>query len=74
MFIKKAVWFQKFQLLVIITEKVRQALNKDEFACDVFLDSPKAFDAVNHNTLIAKLNHYGIRGITLDYFQSYQTN
>ena len=49
-------------------------LHKDEFACGVFLDFQKAFDTVNHNILIAKLNHYGIRGITLDWFQSYLTN
>ena len=29
---------------------------------------------MNHNILIVKLNHYGTRGTTLDWFQSYLTN
>ena len=60
--------------LVSITEEIKQALDKDEFACCVLLDFQKAFDTVNHNILIAKLNRYEIRGITLDWLQSYLTN
>ena len=39
----------------------------------VFLDFQKAFDTINHKILIAKHNHYGMRGMTLDCFQSYLT-
>ena len=75
---KKQFGFKNFHstnhAFVSITEEIKQALDKDEFACGVFLDFQKAFDTVNHNIVIAKLNHYGIRGITLDWFQSYLTN
>ena len=75
---KKQFGFRNFHwtshALMSITEEIRQVINKDKFACDVFLDFQKAFDAVNHNILIAKLNYYGIRRITLDWFQSYLTN
>ena len=75
---KKQFGFRNFHstnhALVSITEEIKQSLDKGEFACGFFLYFQKTFDTVNHNILIAKLNHYGIRGITLDWFQSYLTN
>ena len=49
--------------LVEITENIRKALDENKFACGVFVDFQKAFDTVNHDILINKHDHYGVRGL-----------
>ena len=60
--------------LISITEKIREALDNNNFACGIFIDLQKAFDTVDHNILLQKLNHYGIRGVANDWFNSYLSN
>ncbi len=60
--------------LIEITETIRQALDDKKMACGVFVDLQKAFDTVNHDILIAKLEHYGIRGTANKWFSSYLNN
>ena len=59
--------------LIQITEKIRQALDKNKYACGTFIDLQKAFDTVNHEILLKKLEHYGIRGIPNNWFRSFLT-
>ena len=57
-----------------IQAKIIEAFERKQIACSVFLDFTKAFDTVNHDILLGKLNHYGIRGITNKWFESYLKN
>ena len=50
---------------------IRNALDNGNFACGICIDLQKAFDTVNHDILLYKLNHYGIRGVGFDWFKSY---
>ena len=57
--------------LINITEKVRAALDQDKVSCGIFVDLQKAFDTVNHEILLDKLNYYGFRGVINTWFRSY---
>ena len=57
--------------LISITENIRSALDESKYVCGIFVDLQKAFDTVNHDILLNKLNHYGIRGKMNEWFKSY---
>ena len=56
-----------------ITNKIQTACDKGIFACGVYVDFKKAFDTVDHEFLLNKLNHHGIRGTELHWFKGMAT-
>ena len=60
--------------LLDIVEQVKISLDNKKFACGIFVDFQKAFDTVNHNILISKLNTYGVRGLANNWLRSYLSN
>ena len=60
--------------LIHMTEAIRSALDSGYVSCGIFVDFQKAFDTVNHEILLKKLDHYGFRGAVNDWFRSYLTD
>ena len=54
-----------------ITKNIRKALDNENIGCGVFVALQKAFDTVDRHILLAKFNHYGIHGVSNDWFKSY---
>ena len=60
--------------LIEIVDNIRYSLDSSNLTCGIYLDLTKAFDTVNHEILMGKLEHYGIRGKAFDLLKSYLDN
>lgn len=57
--------------MLIFINKVAKAIDDYSHAIGIFLDFSKAFDTINHEILLYKLSHYGVRGKALEWFRNY---
>ena len=54
-----------------VIDRVILKMDRNEIPINVYLDLSKAFDTLDHNNLLHKLHHYGIRGTCLALLKSY---
>ena len=57
--------------IINLVNDVLKSLDKGSVTLGVFLDFQKAFDTIDHAILAGKLEHYGIRGLPLQWFKDY---
>ena len=57
-----------------MTDLIKRFLDEKQYVLGIFIDFRKAFDTVNHDILLDKLECYGIRGHANKIFRSYLTN
>ena len=62
------------QAAPLLIENISHAMEEKKSALCVFLDLSKAFDTIEHSTLVSKMYHYGIRGVAHNWFTSYLEN
>ena len=60
--------------LMQITEEFTNTVEKRETTIDVYIDLKKAFDTIDHNILIKKLDWMGIRGTANNWIKNYLEN
>ena len=60
--------------LISYLEHLYNIINLGKYSINLFIDFKKAFDTLNHNILLQKLELYGIRGPVFNLIKSYLSN
>jgi hypothetical protein len=57
-----------------LVNRIISSMDKNEVPLAIFIDLSKAFDTINHQILLYKLQYYGIKGSALKLLESYLSN
>ena len=66
--------FSTAYAIISFIDSIENAFGKNKFACGFFIDLKKVFGITDHEILLKKLWHYGIRAKAYDWFKSCLTN
>lgn len=62
------------QILLFGVNKIVNALDCGSVVCAGFLDLKKAFDSLDHVTLLQRVQELGVHNVELQWFQNYLSN
>ena len=51
--------------VIHLISQILDAFNENKYTLDIFVDLSKAFDTIDHNILLRKLDMYGVKGKNL---------
>ena len=57
--------------LTEVMNYIYKSLDGGNYVFGIFIDLKKAFDTLQHKILLYKLQHYGVRGLAFQWFESY---
>ena len=57
--------------IIQLIDQISYSFEQNKFTLGVFIDLSKAFDTVDHNILLNKLEFYGVKNSNLKWFESY---
>ena len=70
------LYFDRYKLLYNLEfiDKIINSMDNGHIPVGIFIDLSKAFDTIDHNILVAKLEFYGVKGISNKLLKNYLTD